>query len=42
MAETTPPPSGPLAEASGRELCELQQFLLYFGSALTAFGEAVN
>ena len=42
MAETTPPPSGPLAEASGRELRELQQFLLYLGSALTAAGEAVN
>ena len=41
MAET-PPPSGPLAEASGRELRELQQFLLYLGSALTAAGEAVN
>ena len=35
MAETTPP-SGPLAEASGRELRELQQFLLYLGSAPTA------
>jgi hypothetical protein len=42
MAETTPPPSGPLAGASGRELRELQQFLLYLGSALTAAGEAVN
>ena len=41
MAET-PPPSGPLAEASGRELRQLQQFLLYLGSALTAAGEAVN
>jgi uncharacterized membrane protein YjjP (DUF1212 family) len=38
----TPPPSGSLAEASGRELRELQQFLLYLGSALTASGEAVN
>jgi hypothetical protein len=28
--------------ASGRELRELQQFLLYLGSALTAAGEAVN
>lgn len=42
MAETPPPPSGPLAAVSGRELCELQQFLLYLGSALTAAGEAVN
>ena len=42
MAETTPPPSGPLAGASGRELRELQQFLLYPGSALTAAGEAVT
>jgi Putative threonine/serine exporter len=42
MAETTPPPGGPLAGASGRELRELQQFLLYLGSALTAAGEAVN
>jgi hypothetical protein len=42
MAETPPPPSGPLAEASGKELRELQQFLLYLGSALTAAGEAVN
>jgi Putative threonine/serine exporter len=41
MAETTPP-GGPLAGASGRELRELQQFLLYLGSALTAAGEAVN
>jgi uncharacterized membrane protein YjjP (DUF1212 family) len=41
MAET-PPPSGPLAKASERELRELQQFLLYLGSALTAAGEAVN
>jgi uncharacterized membrane protein YjjP (DUF1212 family) len=41
MAETTPP-SGPLAEADGRELRELQRFLLYLGSALTAAGEAVN
>jgi Putative threonine/serine exporter len=42
MAETPPPPSGPLAGASKRELRELQQFLLYLGSALTAAGEAVN
>jgi hypothetical protein len=42
MAETTPPPSDPLAAASGRELRELQQFLLSLGSALTAAGEAVN
>jgi uncharacterized membrane protein YjjP (DUF1212 family) len=41
MAET-PPPGGPLAGVSGRELRELQQFLLYLGSALTAAGEAVN
>ena len=41
MAETTPP-GGPLAGASGRELRELQQFLLSLGSALTAAGEAVN
>ena len=41
MAET-PPPSGPLAGASRRELGELQQFLLYLGSALTAAGDAVN
>jgi hypothetical protein len=41
MAET-PPPSGPLAGANGTELRELQQFLLYLGSALTAAGEAVN
>jgi hypothetical protein len=39
MAETPPPPSGPLAGASERELRELQQFLLYLGSALTAAGE---
>ena len=38
MAET-PPPSGPLAGASQRELRELQQLLLYQGSALTAAGE---
>ena len=38
MAET-PPPSGPLAGASERELRELQQFLLFLGSALTAAGE---
>jgi hypothetical protein len=38
----TRPPSGSLAGASGRELRELQQFLLYLGSALTAAGEAVN
>ena len=31
-----------MAGASGRELRELQQFLLYLGSALTAAGEAVN
>ena len=37
MAET-PLPSGPLAGANGRELRELQQFLLYLGSALTAAG----
>jgi len=42
MAEPTTPPSGPLAGASRRELRELQQFLLYLGSALTAAGEAVN
>jgi uncharacterized membrane protein YjjP (DUF1212 family) len=42
MAEPSTPPSGPLAGASGRELRELQQFLLYLGSALTAAGEAVN
>jgi hypothetical protein len=36
-------PDGPLAGASGRELRELQQFLLYPGSALTAAaGEEVN
>jgi hypothetical protein len=38
MVETPPPPSGPLAGASERELRELQQFLLYLGSALTAAG----
>jgi hypothetical protein len=38
MAEPTTPPGGPLAGASGRELRELQQFLLYLGSALIALG----
>ena len=32
----------PLQDASERELAELQQFLVYLGSALTAAGEAVN
>lgn len=32
----------PLQNASERELAELQQFLVYLGSALTAAGEAVN
>jgi uncharacterized membrane protein YjjP (DUF1212 family) len=32
----------PLQGASERELAELQQFLVYLGSALTAAGEAVN
>jgi len=31
-----------LQDASERELAELQQFLVYLGSALTAAGEAVN
>jgi uncharacterized membrane protein YjjP (DUF1212 family) len=34
--------AAPLQQASERELVELQQFLVYLGSALTAAGEAVN
>jgi uncharacterized membrane protein YjjP (DUF1212 family) len=34
--------TAPLQKASEHELVELQQFLIYLGSALTAAGEAVN
>ena len=42
MTALTPPPAGDLDGSGGRDQRDLQQFLLYLGSGLTAAGEAVN
>ena len=42
MTAITPPPTGDLDRGGKRERRDLQQFLLYLGSGLTAAGEAVN